>query len=242
MKWDSSPSSIGRRREAVVFSERLRTIIGWPVPEQRTVVTEDCLFVLQQFMPGTVPELLGHEVIDRILHLHQGRLGLGRPEDPSSWPGDLIRTLTVGGEGYCLHESLRGYDRRTASLVARIEEFGHDLAEEELDGHDIVHWDLHPGNLLQNGGSLSAIVDTDFAKVGDAAFDLVTLALTSLTLPCESGVRSRLFAAAFADLDDRKRLAYTSHLFVRFLDWPIRRGSTEEIEFWLSHVDQMLDF
>ena len=63
-------------------------------------------------------------------------------------------------------------------------------------GRDIVHWDLHSGNLLISNGSLAAVVDTDFAVVGDASFDLVTLALTSLTIPCEPGVRTRLFASA----------------------------------------------
>ena len=88
----------------------------------------------------------------------------------------------------------------------------------------MVHWDLHPGNLLAGPDGLSAIVDTDFAAVGDGAFDLVMLATASLALPCEPGVRTRLSRAAFEGLGDTKRRAYLAHLFVRFLDWAIRRG------------------
>jgi hypothetical protein len=240
VKWDPAPSS-DARREAVVLAERLRVDVGWPVPRQRTVVAQDCLFVLQDFMPGTPIEILGHGVVDRLLELHVGRLGLARSSDPSHWPAVLIKTLIVGGDRYCLHESLRRYDERTASLVARIEELGRVIHHDDLGARDVVHWDLHPGNLLHDEGTLSAIVDTDFAKVGDAAFDLVTLALASLTLPCDRGVRSRLFATAFDGLAEVRRLAYLGHLFIRFIDWPIRRGRRAEVEFWLGQADQMLD-
>jgi aminoglycoside phosphotransferase (APT) family kinase protein len=147
----------------------------------------------------------------------------------------------VGGEGYCRHESLRDYDERTAALVAGIESFGRAVHPDDLDAGDVVHFDLHPGNILHQRGRLSAVVDTDFAQVGDAAFDLVTLALASLALSCDRGVRSRLFAAAFDGLSDVRRRAYLGHLFIRFLDWPIRRGRHDEVGFWLGHAESMLD-
>jgi Ser/Thr protein kinase RdoA (MazF antagonist) len=241
VKWDSAPSSSRLRLEAVALSERLRTEVGWPVPGQRTVACQGYVYVLQDFMSGTPIEVLGHSVVDRLLELHAGRLGIARAQDPSHWPGDLIKTLTVGGDSYCLHESLRTHNARTASLITRIEEFGDAIRPDDLPGNDLVHWDLHPGNVLQEKGALSAIVDTDFALVGDAAFDLVMLAVASLAVRCDRGVRSRLFTAAFDDLGDVRRLTYLAHLFIRLLDWPIRRGSGEEIEFWLGHADQMLD-
>ncbi len=240
VKWDPRPATRPQRYDAVALSERLRVDAHWPVPPERTVATEDCLFVLQDFMPGTPVESLGHQLVDGLLALHPGRLGLARSDDPGQWPDVLITTLTVGGEGYCLHESLRVHNARTASLVARIETFGHAIDQVDLVGHDIVHWDLHPGNLLHDGGTLAAVVDTDFAKVGDAAFDLVSLALASLSVRCDPGVRARLFAAAFDDLDEQRRLAYLAHLFIRYLDWSIRRGRGAEVDAWLTRADEML--
>ena len=93
-----------------------------------------------------------------------------------------------------------------------------------------------------NGGALSAVVDTDFAIVGDAGLDLVMLALTSLNMECEPGVRSRLFAEAFNDLDELRAQAYLGHLFVRLIDWPIRRNSPKEVDFWLARADELLTF
>jgi aminoglycoside phosphotransferase (APT) family kinase protein len=153
----------------------------------------------------------------------------------------LITTLTEGGQGYCLHASLRGYDHRTAEVLSRIERFGGSLKEADLVAGDIVHWDLHPGNFLTGADGLSAIVDTDFAMVGDAAFDLVMLALTSRALPSEAGVQGRLDEAAFDQLEDSRKQAYLAHLFLRLLDWPIRRGSPSEIDFWLEQSELLLD-
>ena len=240
VKWDARPGSRQLRGEAVVLSERLRTVAGWPVPAQSVVDTEEVRFVIQEFMPGSPPEHFDHQLVDRLLDLHSRRLGLARPDDPVHWPTALIETLTVGGEGYCLHSSLRDFDGRTRSLVERVEVFGSTIDESALIGCDIVHWDLHGGNLLVADDSLAAVVDTDFSVVGDASFDLVTLALSSLTLPCEAGVRSRLLASAFDDLDELKAQSYLAHLFVRILDWPIRRRQFDEVEFWLARADELL--
>ncbi|MFZ0666361.1 MAG: phosphotransferase [Acidimicrobiales bacterium] len=240
VKWDSKPRSQIVRGEAVVLSERLRAEAGWPVPLQTVVDIQGVRLVLQEFMPGRPVTELSHLLVDELLELHDRRLGLARAEDPVHWPFALIETLTTGGESYCLHSSLRDYDVRSRSLVARIEAFGHSIEASDLDGNDIVHWDLHPGNMLMDGGALSAIVDTDFAVVGDARFDLVMLAVTSLTVPCDEEVRSSLFAAAFDHLDEIRTQAYLAHLFLRFLDWPIRKGRPDEIEFWLGQSDEML--
>jgi hypothetical protein len=240
VKWDTDPSSAALRREAVVLSDRLRMEAGWPVPGQEVVLADECLFVLQEFMPGSPVRQISHNLVDQVVDLHARRVGLARPDDPSHWPTALIRTLTEGGDGYCVHESLTRYNQRTRDLVARIEEFGRNIYPGDLVGHDIVHWDLHPGNILAVDGKLGAIIDTDFAVVGDAGFDLVAFALGSLTMPCEDGVQRRLFDAAFDGLTNLERMAYLGHLFLRVIDWPIRRGRPEEVEFWLAHSDRML--
>jgi len=241
LKWEAD-GQVARslRSEAVVLTERLRLDGGWPVPCQQTVEDSECLFVLQELMPGRPLEEINDGIVDQLLGLHSKRLGLARPGDACHWPTALIQTLTVGGQGYCRHDSLSNYDQRTARLVAGIEEFGRTLRPDDLAGADLVHWDWHPGNFLEFGGALSAVVDTDFVVTGDAAFDLVMLALTSQTVRCEPGVRSRLFRAAFDDLDEVRTRAYLGHLFVRLIDWPIRRGSVSEIDFWLDQADKVL--
>ena len=191
-------------------------------------------------MPGDpVDHLTGH-LLEQLLRLHRCRLGLAKPHDASRWPEALITTLITGGHGYCHHESLWRHSARTAKIVADIEDFGKRLSPADLPGRDVLHWDFHLGNMLQEGGNLSAIVDTDFAVVGDATFDLVALALSSLTTACEEQVRESLFSAAFDELGPLQAHAYLSHLLLRHLDWSIRRHRAKDIEFWLQQAERLL--
>src|SRR5207253_7243057 len=66
---------------------------------------------------------------------------------------------------------------------------GRSLALTDIAGNDIVHGDLHPGNLLQLDGRLSAVIDMDYTRVGDADFDLAMLAVASLEIGVDSGVQ-----------------------------------------------------
>jgi hypothetical protein len=240
IKWELDPPSQAARRTAVELTERLGGHAGWPVPEQWTVEADECLFVLQRFMPGEPVELITHALVDRIFELHESRLGLAAPSDDTSWPGALIETLTTGGAGYCLHQPLREFDARTAALIERVERLGHELQPAQLPGGEIVHWDLHPGNLLAVDGRLTAVIDNDFVTVGDAAFDLVTLAIASLETPSEPGVAERLFSEAVDVLEEPRRSAYLAHLVIRILDWAVRKGRTEEIELWLDQAQRLL--
>jgi hypothetical protein len=240
VKWDSTPDGRAVRIESAALSERLRCEAGWPVPAESVVDTEGISFIIQEFMPGSAPTKLDHRLVEKVLDLHAHRLGLAKPHDAVRWPENLITTLAVGGNGYCRHDSFQRYDARTRSLIGRIEAFGRSLRAEDFDSGDVVHWDLHPGNLLVADGELSAVVDTDFVLVGDAAFDLVTLALTSLSVECAPGVRSRLFSVALEGLDELRAQAYLGHLFVRIIDWPIRRNSPAEVDFWLATADELL--
>ena len=76
--------------------------------------------------------------------------------------------------------------------------------------------------------------------IGDAAFDLATLAVSACAIPCEPGVREQLFELAIEPLDEARRHAYIGHLLLRVLDWPIRYGRTDEVELRLSQSDRLL--
>jgi len=240
LKWELDSENQIRRREGVILAERLRAEAGWPAPAQRVVDDDGCLFVVQEFMAGGEVTEFTHGFVDDLLALHERRLGLGRPGEPNRWADDLIEALVHGGNGYCLHEPLRTHDHRTRRIVEWIEEIGRSLRPTDLAGADIVHGDLHAGNLLQVGGRLAAVLDLDYTRLGDAAFDLTMLAVTSLGLAVERGVRSRLFEAGVHSLSEPRRSAYVGNLLLRCLDWPIRKGRTDEVEFWLTHADRLL--
>lgn len=240
LKWEMDSQNQRRRREGAQLAERLRVDVSWPSPIQEVVDVDGCLFVLQEFMSGAVVDHLAHELVDTLFDLHERRLGLAPGDATSQWADDMIEVLVEGGNGYCLHQPLRDFDARTRRVVERIEEIGRSLQTTDLFGNDIVHGDLHPGNLLQVDGCLTAVIDMDYTRVGDATFDLTMLALGSLGVSVDAGVRSRLFDRGVHSLPDAKRRAYVANIVLRSLDWPIRKDRSAEIEFWLTEADRLL--
>src|SRR5829696_1519834 len=223
LKWEGDPDRIVRRLEAIALAERLRSA-RWPVPRQHAVERDGWLFVAQEFMSGETVGRLTHQLVDDLLSIHPLRLGLAGTDDALSWGADTIEILVKGGNGYCLHEPLRRHSPQTRRIVYRIEEIGRSIGPTDLAGHDIVHCDIHAGNLLQRDGRLSAVIDLDFARAGDARFDLACLAMSSLVIDAEPGVRKRLFGAGIDVLDPPRRRAYVGSLLLRVLDWPIRKN------------------
>jgi Phosphotransferase enzyme family len=239
VKWQLEASGREALRRAVPLAEQLRLTAGWPVGPQQLVETPTATIVLRRRLPGTDVTALTHGLVDELLELHQRRLGI-IPTADTTWPAHLIKTLVVGGNTYCRHDVVGSYDERTARIVDFAEAVGTTLEPEDLIGADVVHCDLHPGNLLQVDGTLSGVIDTDFAAVGDAAFDLVTLAVSCREIDCEDGVPERLLGAAFEDLGEVRRRAYLAHLAIKFLDWPIRGDRPAEVELWLAEFTRLL--
>jgi hypothetical protein len=241
LKWEDDADRRRAREEGVVLAERLRVHAGWPAPRQWTVADSSWLLVWQELLPGAVVTRYTHAMVDELLALHHRRLGLAASSDVDGWPEHLVETLVVGSDTYCIHQSLRDFDDRSRKIVERIEEIGRSADPARFGGGDVVHGDLHAGNLLQVDGELSAVIDLDFTRVGDATFDLTSLALNSLELDVEPGVRTRLFDAGVHSLELDRRLPYVAHILLKCLDWPIRKGRLDEVELWLTHADGLLD-
>lgn len=239
-KREVDPDNRIARHNGARLADRLRIEAGWPAPEQQLFDTDACLLILQAFMPGRNVTMLSHDLVDSLFELHERRLRLAVPSATDQWGQDMIEILVEGGNGYCLHDPLRQFDRRTRRIVDRIEEIGRSLDPLDLGGLEIVHGDLHPRNLLEESGRLTAVIDMDYVRVGDAAFDLTMLALCSLEVTTEPGVRSRLFARGIDELAEPRRSAYVAGLLLRFLDWPIRKSRTDEVEFWIAQSDRLL--
>lgn len=240
LKWELDPDNQRSRRKGAVLADQLRARAGWPAPRQQVIDVGSCLLVVQELMPGTNVDHLSHRLVDRLLVLHEARLGMAPESDAAGWAHDMIRLLVDGGNGYCLHGPLRDFDARSRRVIERIEGIGRSLDPADLEGSDIVHGDLHPGNLLQSQGVLTAVVDMDFTRGGDAMFDLTMLAISSLGVSADPGVRGRLFDLGVDALPDPRRLAYSANLLLRNLDWSIRKERSTETEFWLGEADRLL--
>jgi len=105
---------------------------------------------------------------------------------------------------------------------------------------DIVHFDLHLGNVLAHDGQVTGIIDTEYATVGDGGFDLVALAVCAIDHDPEPGVTDALWERVDREVAEPWRTAYMAHLVLRNVDWAIRNHGAHDVEQWLAEADRLL--
>jgi aminoglycoside phosphotransferase (APT) family kinase protein len=106
-----------------------------------------------------------------------GIVGPGPAFNLHPWGAFIVHALTVGVDGWAMHEPLRTRDRRSAAVLDRIKAVGADADPNWFPDRDLVHLDLHTDNLLAaDDGTLTGIIDWEGACAGDRRFDLVRFA------------------------------------------------------------------
>lgn len=178
-------------------------------------------------VPGGGPP--SARLVGRVLELTD--LQAGRADRPAGDLGELH--LTTDGDGYCLHEPLRRHSAATRDLVGWVEEVGRAASRDAFRGCDIVHHDLHLGNVLvrrDDPDEIAGVVDWAGVRVGDRALDLVTFGFdVSRRGGDPSPVRDRL-----AMVPAERRRPYVAHLALRYVDWMIRHAGGADVAAWLA--------
>jgi aminoglycoside phosphotransferase (APT) family kinase protein len=155
------------------------------------------------------------------------------------WTEYIAGSLLRGCDGYCEHEPLRNYDRRTAALLETIRATGD--AVEVLPSGDAVHVDFHHRNVLVDDGVVSAVIDWEGCRCGDSAFDLVTLAFGLTVARVGAGARDRVWEELRRRATPDVRSAYVAHMALRQVDWSIRHRTPVEIDHWLRVSEAFFD-
>ena len=235
VRWPDGRRSVltqGRSRTGPLV-DRARTA-GVPTARQELAARVDGNHVsVQQRLPGSPPATVDARLVHQMITVTDRLEGL-LAGDPDPRPADLY--LTGDGPGFCLHEPLATYSPRSARLLDHIHAVGADGSA--MIGDDLVHFDLHPCNVLTEHGTLTGVVDWDGATRGDRHLDLVTLrfALTARAPHLTGPLDDRLSA-----LSDRRRRAYWAHLSLRQVDWSIRHHDDATVEQWLTVAESGLD-
>lgn len=237
-----------RRLVRLVHALRLR---GYPAPEYVGVGESDgTVFTVQRRLPGQTlhpgpgmppaPELFA-AVLPGLLTAIELQRDAGDLEQPS-WPGWLLQTIETGGDGYCLHATMR-QDPRTADLLGRLQALARRSRRDEVRTRDVVHFDMNPANILHDGGRLSGVVDWnipfDGAGQGDRGFDVATLLFYTYDL---ERTRQALWERALELSGLAWTTVYLCHLSLRQAEWSRRHtpGSADDARF-MAIAEAVLD-
>jgi len=220
----------------IAVSEAVRAA-GAPVPEtQLAVQLGSAIATVQELLPGAPITQLDSDGLVQALAFNDMQAGLlaDRPEIP---PVELF--LREDGPGFCLHGPLRAHNRRTARLDDWITTVGAEHSG-PLRGHDAVHVDYHPGNLLAVDGTITGIIDWDGAGRGDRRLDLVTLRFGVHGDKPDPAVVARLDAVLDTLPDDLLRPLW-AHMSLRMVDWAIRHFTPAAVDHWLGLAESRTD-
>ena len=215
---------------------------GFPAPEYVGVgESSGTIFTLQRRLPGQplhrgagaqpAPGLFA-AVLPRLLaaiELQRDAGDLARPP----WPAWLLDTIEAGGNGYCLHATMRQAPR-TAALLSRLQSMARRNRWDKARTRDVVHFDMNPANILHAGGRLSGVVDWnipfDGAGQGDRGFDVATLLFYTYDI---EQTREVLWERALELSGLAWTTVYLCHLSLRQVEWSRRHapGSADDARF-----------
>jgi aminoglycoside phosphotransferase (APT) family kinase protein len=224
---------------------------GYPAPEYLGVGrVDEVVFTVQRRLPGQSlepgpgmapgPELL-QAVLGDLLPAIELQRDAGDLSDPP-WPTWLIATIERGGEGYCLHETMRQRGD-TSRLLDRLQRVAERNWSSPPRRSDLVHFDMSPANVLHHGGRLSGVVDWTVpftgAAQGDRGFDAATLLFYTYDVPA---TREALWELAWEISGVGWIAVYLCHLGLRQVEWTRRHNpaSAEERRF-LAIANRVLD-
>jgi Ser/Thr protein kinase RdoA (MazF antagonist) len=237
----SASRALDNQRRLVRLVRDLRRR-GYPAPEYVGVgESRGTIFTVQRRLPGQTlhrgpgmppaPELFA-AVLPSLLTAIELQRDVGDLAQPP-WPAWLLDTIETGGDGYCLHATMRRAPR-TAALLRRLQTLARRNPRDETRTRDAVHFDMNPANILHAGGRLSGVVDWnipfDGGGQGDRAFDVATLLFYTYDI---EQTREVLWERALELSGLAWTTVYLCHLSLRQVEWSRRHspGSADDARF-----------
>lgn len=237
LKWRPGTESLDQLRFARTATTQLRRR-HYPAPAYHAIGTAlGGVYSLQTVLPGQPMLQLQPSFLSSLLALHDRQRGQAPATSPQVWPEEVLRTVLIGGDGYCLHQSLREHSVATRDLLQTLQALVTTYRSAIPARRDLVHFDFQPANLLVEGTTITGVVDWEGVRVGDAAFDLATLLFYAYD---EQPLRAALWERGLALTTPGAFAVYLAHLILRQVDWSLRLHGTPVATPYIARGQQIL--
>jgi Ser/Thr protein kinase RdoA (MazF antagonist) len=222
----AGPDAVAQLRDLDALTGRLRDR-GYPAPRILAIgQVPGLVFWMQQRLPGSTLDRRGPgarraaalaRLLPELLRLNNAQAGLGA--GGPGWRDLIARTLTAGGDGYCVHATLQARPD-TREMLRTLRQIGDRCCAAIPDGGDYVHFDFTPANLLSDGRSITGVIDLNPpALAGDRAFDVATLLFYGYD---HDDLRRPLSARLHELTSSGAARAYLAHMVLRQVEWSLR--------------------
>ena len=218
LKWHPGMRNLDWMLKAKAVTDVLRSA-GYPASHFLYIGrTLEGIYSVQVALPGTPIYPLTVALIPRLLALYELQENCALPVQ-QNWHDEVVRTVLVGGKGYCLHLSLQQHSHETTYLLEELKRLVSAHQHEPHRMKDIVHSDFQSSNILVHNNQVSGIVDWDAPYAGDRIFDIATLLFYSYD---DLDIRALLWRYALAHASLKLLSVYFAHLILRQVDWSLR--------------------
>lgn len=210
---------------AAIMAER-----SVPVPPliERGTLGDDS-YLIHRFVDGEWPAVVDGVLATELLSVVDRQRDAAPSADPG-WPDDLATMITDGDVSLDIRpERLRDH-RQGRTILQNAEHALADCPRRLLRCTDIVHGDFAPENVLVADGRITAVIDWEQSRVGDAGFDLAGL-IHDIVIgdKADAGVLAELQRAIEARVPDAAWRLYTAMYAVRYASWSIGTAMEPEV-------------
>ncbi len=195
-------------------------------------------------LPGSAPVGLSPAAWQTILELQEAQTGLASAlgiARPRPWREAVARELAPDGPWRHQHSALRDRGRAGRRLAEAIQARASASDFSTARDGDVVHGDLHHGNLLvDDGGALTGVIDWDGWSPGDCRADLVTLLFSARIVTRDQALVEVLGPALRDVLAPDVLWSYAARDVVRVLGWFAWQRPAEGLEHWIAGCEALL--
>ena len=220
---------------ALPIMRRLHAI-GYPTPGVLLDGTADdgTSYLVQEFVPGAPMATLTEAYLDQLLTLNYLQANLNpRPEANAleSWSGYVYEAVFARTSVWVT--ALCNQSRATASLLTELRLATSRYAATVLPNTDVVHGDLHTGNILVEQGQITGVIDMVYAGYGTRVIDLATMLHTMDSGDYAPAVRQRLRAHVIECFGSDVYAICMAYRVIVTVEWAIRQGRPDWIDFFV---------
>ena len=220
---------------ALPIMRRLRAI-GYPTPDVLYTGTADdgTAYLVQEFVPGAPMQNLTEAYLDQLFALNDRQADLNPHPEASaleSWSGYVQEVVFARSSVWV--RALRSHSPASASLLSALQQATQPYAATVLANSDVVHGDLHNGNILVEHGQITGVIDMVYAGYGTRAIDLATLLHTIDSDDYAPIIRQRLRAHVIERFGPAVYAICMAYRAIVTLEWAIRHDRPDLIDYFI---------
>lgn len=207
--------------------------LGYPTPNVLYAGTapDGTTYLVQEFVPGAPMATLTDAYLDQLFTLNDLQANLNRNPAANaleSWSGYVYEVVFARTSVWAM--ALCNHSPATAGLLNALRQATSRYAATVLSNTDVVHGDLHNGNILVEHGQITGVIDMVYAGYGTRAIDLATMLHTMDSDEYAPAIRQRLRAHVIERFGPDVYAICMAYRAIVTVDWAIRQGRPDWID------------